>query len=785
MMPLQKRLGPWVVAHRWLIVVVATAVVALCALGLPRLKINNNTRVFFGEHNPQYEALRAFEQTYSNEQNVVFVVAPKDGDVFTRPTLAALAELTEACWEIPYSHRVRSIANCPDVQAQGDDLVVSDLIPDVQTLSDADLASVRDRVLSHSGYVNFLVSRSGHCAAAYSNLQLPGRSRQEVADVARFAYRLKDEFRKAHPAIDLYLTGGVIVDDAFSDAARKDLLTLAPLMLGVLAVLVGASLRSAWPTVIILIVITASLVTGLGLAGWLGIQINAASVGAPTLILTLSVADSVHLLASMMALMGKGRTRSEAVLTAVEANLRPVFLTNITTIVAFWGVNFSESPPFADLSDIVNLGVGAAFFYAMLLLPALVAVLPIRVKPGLEARPIRLTRRLTEWVLRWPRRVMAIVFIAAAVTGAGTAWIELDDNYLTYLDRSYEFRRATDYMIENLSGWDLIEYSLPAGRPGGITDPNYLDTVDRFAQWYRRQPRVRYVSSFADVMKRLNKTLHGGEDRFERIPEQADLAAQYLLLYEMVLPPGHDLNMQIDVDRSATRMTVLFESLRSSEVRHADRRARAWLEAHAPASMQTQGTSLSVVWAHITQRNVRSMLWGSAVSLVLVSVCLIVGLRSLKLAALSLVPNLIPPFMAFGVWGYVHHQVGLGLSVVVAMTIGIVVDDTIHYLTQYQEARGRGQDPASAIRHAFYEVGTAMWVATLSLVGGFLILTLSHYRVSVEMGLICALTFGIACWMDYLLLPGLLMTTDRRATTLPPSPAPLEKEGSSHDAARH
>jgi uncharacterized protein len=784
MTKLERNFGPWVVRYRWVILALALAVVAFCAAGLPRLTINNNTRAFFGPHNPQYLALKAFEKTYRNEQNVLWVIAPKDGQVFTRSTLAAVAELTEASWQIPYSHRVTSITNSPHAQARGDDLVVSNLVPDVNGLSDAEIARIREIALSDSILVGFLVSGSGHCTAIQVHLQLHGQSRQEVTDVAQAARRLQEAFRKAHPEINLYMTGGAIIDDAFADAARKDLMNLAPLMLAVLAILVGLTLRSVWPTVVIVIVIMASLVTGLGLAGWLGIPINAASVAAPTLILTLSVADSVHLLVTMIGSMRQGCARHQAIAEALKANLKPVFLTNITTLVGFSGVNFSESPPFGDLSNIINLGVSAAFLYAVLLLPALTAVLPIRVTPGSGTGPIQITRRLTEFAIRRYKPVLVMILIVVAVAGAGIAWIELDDNYLTYLDRSYEFRQATDYMIQNLSGWDIIEYSLKADRSGGITDPNYLETVDRFAQWYRQQPKVRYVISLADIMKRLNKTLHGDDPHFYRIPEQADLAAQYLLLYEMSLPYGQDLNTQIDVDRSATCMTVLFESLRSSEVRQMDRQAQAWLAAHVPATMQTQGTSLSVVWAHITLRNVRSMLWGSLVSLVLVSACMIVGLRSFKLAMVSLIPNLIPPFVAFGIWGFFKHQVGLGLSVVVAMTIGIVVDDTIHYLSKYQDARRDGADTTSAIRHAFFEVGTAMWVATLSLVAGFLVLTLSHYRISEEMGLICAMTFGIGCWMDYLMLPGLVLTFDRQPAKLPPSTTPSGTEGSTHDTTK-
>jgi predicted RND superfamily exporter protein len=766
---LERNFGPWVVRHRWPILAIAAAIVVLSGLGLRRLKIENNTRAFFGAKNPQYQALAAFEKTYSNEQNVVFVIAPKDANVFTPKTLAAVAEVTEGAWKIPYAHRVYSITNALHVEVQGDDLKSSELVPDVNSLGAADISRIRRIALEDIGTVGFLVSPAGHCTAVHVHFQLPSRSRQEVTDVAHFAETMARRARKAHPEMDLYLTGQIILDEAFADAARTDLATLAPLMLAVLTILVGLTLRSAWPTLVIWIVIVASLITGLGLAGWLGIPINAASVGAPTLILTLSVADSVHLLVTMIACMRSGVDRHQAIAQALESNLKPVFLTNVTTMVGFSGVNFSESPPFSQLSNIVNLGVGAAFIYAVVLLPALAAVLPIRVTAGPEPSPVVITRRLTDWVLRRYRPIMAILLVATVASAAGTAWIELDDNYLTYLDRSYEARKAADFLLANLSGWDVIEYSLKADRPGGITDPNYLATVDRFAQWFRQQPKVRHVVCFSDVMKQINQAMQGGDRRFCLLPDRADLAAQYLLLYEMSLPYGRDLNSQVDIDRSATRMTVLFDSLRSTEIRRMERESKAWLAANAPASMQTGGTSLSIVWAHITERNVRSMLWGTALSLILVSACMVVGLRSLKLALVSLIPNLIPPLIAFGIWGLVKHEVGLALSVVVAITVGIVVDDTVHYLTKYQDACRQGLDQTSAIRHAFDEVGPAMWIVTIALVAGFLVLTLSHYRISREMGLICAMTFSIGAWMDCLLLPGLLLTLDRKSPTPEPS----------------
>jgi predicted RND superfamily exporter protein len=361
------------------------------------------------------------------------------------------------------------------------------------------------------------------------------------------------------------------------------------------------------------------------------------------------------------------------------------------------------------------------------------------------------------------------MLILAIVMGLGTTRIELNDNFLTYFDETFEFRRATDFLIENLAGWDFIEYSVPSGRSGGIHDPEYLARIDQFARWYRRQPKVVFVTSIADTVKRLNRDMNGGDERYYCIPKQRELIAQYLLFYELSLPFGSDLNNRIDVDRSATRFHAVFQSMSAKELRQMDRNARRWIKTNWPEHMHAPGTGLSLIWAHITQRNIISMLRGSLGALVLISAIMVVALRSVKFGLLSLVPNLLPPVIAFGLWGIFKGQVGLALSVVVAMTIGIVVDDTVHFLSKYRWARRKhGLDAAAAVRYAFQTVGTAMWITSVALTAGFLILTRSHYRLSEEMGIMCAVTIVAALVMDFLLLPTLLLKVDRMIDKLGP-----------------
>jgi predicted RND superfamily exporter protein len=340
--------------------------------------------------------------------------------------------------------------------------------------------------------------------------------------------------------------------------------------------------------------------------------------------------------------------------------------------------------------------------------------------------------------------------------------IELDDNFLTYFDDSFEFRRATDFLIKNLGGWDSIEYSLDSGQSGGISDPEYLGTVDRFAAWCRQQPKVIRVATVVDTIKRLNRDMHGGDERYYRIPDQRELAAQYLLFYELSLPFGQDLNSQIDVDKSCTRLTVVLESMSAKELCHMDEVARQWLQANAPRHMRAGGTGPSLIWARITQRNIGSMLLASLGEIVLISCIMIVAIRSLKFVVLFLIPNLVPPFVAFGIWGMIKGQVGLALSVVVAMTLGIIVDDTIHFFVTYFRARREeAMNPEQAVRHAFATVGSAIGITTLVLVSGFLVLTLSHYKMIAEMGMMCTMVIGLALFVEFFLSPTLLMKFDR------------------------
>jgi predicted RND superfamily exporter protein len=758
----EKAFGEWVVRYRWLLIITAILVLVGATSGVRYLSFNYDTRVFFSEENPQLQALEELENTYNKISNVLFVVAPKNGDVFTPEALAAVEELTEKSWRMPYSSRVNSITNFQHTRAEEDELVVEDLVPDAMSATEADLERMKRIALSEPQLVNSLVSPAGHVTGVNVNVLLPGESIEEIPEVEAFVLNLADEIRRKYSGIDLYLTGGVMIDAAFGEAGPKDMTTLVPLMFLTLIIIAGIALRSFAGTFGTLAVILMSMSTGMGLAGWGRISITTASAIAPTIIGTLAVADSVHILVTMFQQLRLGSSKHEAVAESLRINLQPVFLTSATTAIGFLTMNFSDAPPFRDLGNIVAMGVMAAFVYSVLFLPALMAVLPLRIKARAEKTEYRNCDRLASFVINRRKQVLWGTMAIIMVFAAGTLKIEFHDDWIKYFDESFDVRRATDFATANLNGYDSIEYSLDSGESGGIADPEYLAKMEDFSNWFRQQAKVIHVSSITNTMKRLNKNMHGDDEFFYRIPDQRDLAAQYLLLYEMSLPFGFDLNNQINVDKSATRMIVTLRNATTAEVRETDEKARAWLKANSP-SMFTYGSGLSVIWAHISERNINNMLGASFGALVLISVILMFALRSFKLGLLSLIPNLTPAIMAFGIWGMLMGRVGLGLSVIAAMTLGIVVDDTVHFMSKYLRARREhNMDAPGAVRYSFNTVGAAMWITTIALVAGFMILALSGFKMNADTGLMAALTITLALGLDFLFLPTLLMKVEEK-----------------------
>lgn len=748
------------VYHPYRTIFCSLIVLIVLSLGVKGLGFRNDYQVFFGPDNPQLQVFEKIQKTYDRNDNVLFIVEPDSGTIFDEKTLTTIQSLTTLAWQLPYASRVDSVTNFQHTVAKEDDLVVADLVLSPQAMSQSDFTEVKAVALSEPLLVNRLVSKSGHVAGVNVTLHLPDKSAQASFEVAKKVRDLAAKIEQDNPEVRLHLSGMVMMNNAFGEAAMMDNQTLVPLMYGIVFVTLLLFFQSTMATLAVSIIIFSAILPALGVAGWFGWYLTSTSAIAPTIILTMTVADCVHFLVTKFHLMRHGMAKTEAIIESLRVNFKPILLTSVTTAIGFLSMNFSDAPPFRDLGNMVAIGVMIAFVLTVTLLPALMVLLPTRKKQRPE-RSRAMMAFLADFVIRYRQPLLLLNLLLAVILISFAPKNELNDEFVKYFDETVEFRQATEFLTENMGGIYSIEVVVESDIAGGINEPDYLIAVQNLVDWFHQQPEVVHVNTLVDTYKRLNMNMHGDDTEWFVLPAVRNLAAQYLLLYEMSLPYGLDLNNQVNISKSGSRLIVSLKDLSSNQMLAFEQRTQQWVIDNLP-TLSIETTSPTLMFSHIGKRNIIRMMMGTFCALILISVILMGAFKSVRLGLVSLVPNLIPAGIAFGLWYFIDGRIGLGLSVVTGLTLGIVVDDTVHFISKYRLARvEQKMSPDAAVRYAFSTVGVALWITSVVLISGFFILTLSHFTMNSTMGFMTAMTIAVALIMDLLFLPPLLMRMDK------------------------
>ena len=373
-------LADFIVRMRWLWLATTIVLVVLSAMPLANIwPPNPDARIFFAEENPDRIALDKFEATFNKNENLMIVLEPAGGDVFDPEVLSVIGEITERAWYLPFVRRVDSLTNFQHTEAEGDDMITRDLVEDPSNVTQEDAKIAREIALGRIELVNQTVSPEADVTMVQVLFTLPQKDpTSEVPSIVAEMKAYQAELAEKHPDIKLHLTGGVMINNQFSVSGQSDVQNLVMPMFIMILVLVGLSIRSALGTAAVFIVILLSALAGLGGLGWMGKQLNSVTILAPLLIMTLAVASAVHVLAACRQNMVDTADRKEWVRKALADHMGAIIVACVTTAIGFLCLNFSISPPFRELGNTVAIGVLAALFYTLTLLPALIIFLPLK-----------------------------------------------------------------------------------------------------------------------------------------------------------------------------------------------------------------------------------------------------------------------------------------------------------------------------------------------------------------------------------------------------------------------
>ena len=356
--------------HRWVIVAAILATLA-SAPGLFQLTFSSDNRDFFDPDDPELLVLTELENTFTRANNLIFIVTPDVPDVFNVQTLHALERLTDELWSIPHSTRVDSLTNFQHIESDWDDIRVFDLVEDASGLTTESIEKIRHIALNEPTLVGRLLSTDGAVTAIEVLINNPGQQLDEVPNIASAARHIANQYEQHFPHLDIRISGGIMADATFAEAGQNDIRTLVPLMIVSVFLIVFIGTRSGVATLIIVGIVVLSVIITMGVAGFANITINSASSSAPIMIMTLCIADCIHIFTSFVALRSRQLPLQDAVINALQINFFPVLITSVTTAIGFLSLNFSLSPPLRDLGNIVAIGVMVGFILSCSLFPIL------------------------------------------------------------------------------------------------------------------------------------------------------------------------------------------------------------------------------------------------------------------------------------------------------------------------------------------------------------------------------------------------------------------------------
>ena len=767
----------WLIQWRVVVLLGALAVVAVLAPGVRLLVPDISFESFLHPDDPARVEYDAFRDQFGREDAIVVVA--EASNVFDPAFLDLLNAFHEDALELPHVDDVTSLLNARDTRAEGDTLRVGDLL-EGWPLGPAALEIARERALGNPLLVGSLLSANERFTSVrieldtYSSVQpvdvLDGFSEDEAGDVPYLTSAETDAFSAAlfelldryrGEGLELHAAGLPIMLYSVAQSLISDMRKFVGLAFAAIAVLLFVFFRRPAGVLFPLVVVGLSVLSTLGLMGHLGVGVSLPTQILPSMLLAIGVADSVHLLTMFFREFDRGAPREEALRSALGHSAAPILLTSVTTAGGMASFSVVEIAPVAALGIFAPVGVFFALFFSLTLLPALLITLPVRRVARARDEDDRLDGALVSlgtFATRHPRRVLLATGVLCGLAAAGVPRLVVSHNPPEWLEASSPIRRAIDLIDREMGGAMTMEVVVEGSEQGALRSPGLLREMAAFGEELERSPdddlRARQTISLADVVKEIHRALHGGDPESYVVPEDRALIAQELLLFEG--SGTDDLEEQVDGEYRVGRISVRlpwYDAIRYVDFIDAvDARS---VEALAEADGVFLAGSLPLV-----TRAVKTVLYGVlesyAIALAVILVLMILMLGDLRMGLYAMIPNLVPLVLTLGAMGWFGVPFDSFTMMTGGIALGLVVDDTIHFMHNFARYHARDGRVEGAVRETLTTAGRAITVTSLALGVGFLLFTFSSMSNLVAFGQVIAFAVGSALLADFLIAPALM-----------------------------
>ena len=759
----KKDFAKLLIKYRYLSIGLVLIAVCLLATGLTKLTFNPDLETYFPEGHPAVIRYNEIDDMFIPTDNLIIAVHSNEGTLFNGDSLKVIEELTKKSWTIPYSVRVDSLTNYSYVKSVNDDLIVEPFIEEAEKKSIEFFKKREDLVAGEDIIYKSLISEDKKTSVVSIIVDPPGPNKEDQnSELINYILGFIEPIKESNENLDIRLLGNPYLDYISPRIVKAEMPVVMPLMLLLIFFIVFLMIRSYVAVLATFVVILMSLIATFGSIGILDNPLNQMVTTIPILIITLALADCIHLFSIYFQNRVKGISSKESMEKSLEMNIQPLFLTTISTCIGFLCLNFIEVAPLRDFGNAVAIGIGFAFIFTIFFIAPIVSFFEVKTASKVT-KQTRFSTSVGSFILKNGNKLIFSITSISFLILLCIPMNELDENPTQmYAEGFTSFSSDTLWLDEKLSVTFPVNF-LATNEEGQVSDPDFLKILDKFSVWLEEREQVNHVTSLANNMKNLNKSMHGDDPEWKKIPENADLSAQYLFFYEMSLPMGLDLNSSISQDRKSTKISATLKDMSANEFKEFNNEVLGYLQQNNLENMISEPSSFRVIFTYMVEAIVNSLLYGLFIGILLIT--LIIGLffRSYLLPALSIFPNILPIGMGFGLWGLFVGDVGFMVAVGMGSTLGVIVDFTVHFLSKYELARKEFKKSVEeSVIYSFETVGFALIIMTVVLALGFSVLNLVTFIPIQDFAKFSVICFIGGLIINFLFLPNLLMKFDKR-----------------------
>lgn len=747
---------------------------------VPKQNFDFGPTAWFASDDSEIQVLEKFERTFGNDESIlVLLYLPEKSqfnDIFNSSVLSALEALTEEMWLIPEVGRVESMANYHWSYGQDDEIITEAFIDLDLIHDDSYLESLKENALNHNVLPNAFFSPDKQSALIYGHLvHHPSRDPDNRLIVEKTTQMI-EAFKSKHPSmsghIDFKILGQPYLSDRYQAVSFRDIFIITPILLGLMVLYLWLSYRSIHGVLIPLSVIATTVITTIGLNGYLFLTVNSLTFVLPSILMAISIADSVHILSTFYHRYNLHFDWEKASKEALEKNFWPIFLTSVSTAFGFFSLTVSTIKPVAYLGLMAGIGVLLAMVFSFLLVVPLLGFVGRHKRA--EARdlkfqnrvlPVSMVKSYISWVENHCAKILSVFALLTVLGVIYGLKNEINSNPFRFFVDSDPISQSNQYVLNAYNGAGGPEIIIDSLVSEGVKDPQFLNKVDQLSDWLMRDYNVNYAISIIDVLKEVNQALYSGDPDEYRIHDDQSVIAQELFLYTMGLPQGMDITNRIDYDNRLLRMSVLWA--------YQDSKSSLDMVGKIQDKAQQLGLNLyvtgkGILFQQMNNHIVLTFFTSMGTALLLITCLMILVFSSFYVGFMSLIPNFTPILLGAGLLSILSIPIDIASAIIASVTLGIAVDDTIHFLSHYSKLyREQGRNPSlQTVRNQMVEIisttGLALVLTTLILVSCFGLFLFADLRPNMIFGLMSAFIISLALICDLLVLPALIFFLTKR-----------------------